>query len=64
MKEQILELMSKPSYKALVPRQIMEQINSDNLTAVMKCLNELDREHLIIHDNVCLLYTSPSPRDS
>ena len=52
MKEQILELMSKPGYKALVPRQIMEQINSDNLTAVMKCLNELDREHLIIHDNV------------
>ena len=52
MKEQILELMSKPGYKALVPRQIMEQINSDNLTAVMKCLNELDREHLIIHDSV------------
>ena len=52
MKEQILELMSKPGYKALVPRQIMEQINSDNLTAVMKCLNELDREHLVIHDSV------------
>ena len=52
MKEQILELMSKPGYKALVPRQIMEQIGSDNLTNVMKCLNELDREHLIIHDSV------------
>lgn len=52
MKEQILELMSKPGYKALVPRQIMEQIGSDDLTNVMKCLNELDREHLIIHDNV------------
>lgn len=52
MKEQILEFMSKPGYKALVPRQIMEQINSDNLTAVMKCLNELDREHLVIHDSV------------
>ncbi len=52
MKEQILELMSKPGYKALVPRQIMEQIGSDNLTNVMKCLNELDREHLVFHDNI------------
>ena len=49
MKEQILELMSKPGYKALVPRQIMEQIGSDNLTNVMKCLNIINKLSLLFY---------------
>lgn len=52
MKEMILELMSKPGYKALVPRQIMDAIGSSDLTGVMKALNDLDREHLVLHDNI------------
>ncbi len=51
MKELILELFNKPNYRPMVPRQIMKEINSDNLTQVMKTLNELEDEHLIIHDD-------------
>ena len=50
MKDLILELMHKDNYRALVPRQIMEKIGSDDLVSVMKTLNELEDEHLIIHD--------------
>ena len=50
MREAILSLMSEAKYKALVPRDIMKAINSENLTSVIKCLNELEDECLIIHD--------------
>ena len=52
MKDKILDLLSTSNYKPMVPRQIMSAIDSDNLTMVMKCLNQLEDEHLIIHDNV------------
>ena len=52
MKEAILELLTKDNYKAMVPRQIMTAIGSNDLTMVMKTLNKLEDEHLIIHDNV------------
>lgn len=52
MKDKIIELMSKPGYKALVPREIMKCLGTDSLTDVMKTLNELDREHKVLHDNI------------
>lgn len=50
MRDQILDLMNQKNYRAMVPRQIMSAIGSDDLTEVMKTLNQLDTEHLIIHD--------------
>ena len=52
MRDAILELLTQKGYKAMVPRQIMTAIGSDDLTGVMKTLNSLEDEHLIIHDNV------------
>ena len=50
MKDRILELMEQENYHAMVPRQIMKVLDSDDLVMVMKTLNELEDEHLIIHD--------------
>ena len=50
MRDEILALMSEPDYKALVPRDIMKALHSENLTSVIKTLNELEDECLIIHD--------------
>lgn len=52
MKDAIYELLTKDGYKPMVPRQIMNAIGSNDLTGVMKALNSLEDEHLIIHDNV------------
>lgn len=50
MRDKILDLMNQKNYRAMVPRQIMSAIGSDDLTQVMKTLNQLDTEHIIIHD--------------
>ena len=51
MKERIMELLNSSDYKASPARFIAKSIGSDDFVGVVKTLNQLEEEHLIIHDD-------------